>query len=134
MPEQCGSRDIDEVKAILEAVNQLNQEEKRDELIGKIKRCASRTRLSREDLTSSLGKISGISEEEIEQIVRQTPPPIPPPPGGPPPGASLESGSSGSPTTEEVNVTVGGKRKSKKNKSKKSKSKKRRSKDVSIER
>lgn len=130
MAEQCSPEDKNQVKAILEAVNQLN----RDELIAKIKRCAKQTELSAEELRSSIEKISDITLDDLEE----------PPPGSPlepaSSGASLEPASLGSPgASGSASEVVGGKRKSKKNKSKKSKSKKskskkRRSKDVSIER
>ena len=70
MTNQCSSEDIRKVKAILEAVVELNQGENRDRLIETIKRCASKTGLSAQVLTSSLGKISGITPEEIAAIVR----------------------------------------------------------------
>lgn len=129
MANVCSPADIDQVKAILEAVNALNQEGKRDELIRKIKRCASQTGLSAEVLRSSLEKISGITPQEINQIVPATPPQQPPPPesGAPPPESATTTQQlepqEGSAT--EVASVVGGKRKSKKSKSKKRRSRQR---------
>ena len=76
MPGQCTPDDIQKVKAILEAVNELNQGGNRSELIETIKRCASKTGLSADVLTSSLGKISGITPHDISVIVAAIPTPV----------------------------------------------------------
>lgn len=64
MGDQCSPADKDEVKAILEAVNKLND---RDELINKIKQCAKQTELTDDQLTSSIEKISDITLKDLEE-------------------------------------------------------------------
>jgi len=82
MPGQCIPQDIPKVEAILEAVDTLD----REKLIETIKQCARETDLVEGKLRSSLGKISGITPDDITRIV----PAIPTSP--PAPGSGTGSG------------------------------------------